>query len=64
MHRRLATVIAAEELDRFHTPNHAMQSPGGLRGSAKQQSTLIEGLTGDANEGEESLLVPLRLLID
>jgi len=30
----------------------------------EQQSTLIEGLTGDENESDESLLVLLRLLID
>jgi len=41
-----------------------MRSPGDLRGSAKQQTKLIERLTGDENESEESLRVLLRLLID
>ena len=34
------------------------------RGSAKQQTALIERLTDDENESDESLRVVLRLLID
>ena len=41
-----------------------MRSPGDLRGSAKQQTKLIERFTGDENESEESPRVLLRLLID
>ncbi len=41
-----------------------MQSPGDLRRGAKPQTTLIERLTDDENESEESLRLQLRLLID
>jgi len=57
------TALPVEDQERFH-PELCNAVSRRFAWEREQQTTLIERLTGDEDESEESLQVPLRLLID
>jgi len=59
----LVTALPVEDQERFH-PELCNAVSRRFAWEREQQTTLIERLTGDEDESEESLHVPLRLLID